>query len=39
MSISLFYCCEKVFPEKDNFYSHHNMEDFTDADYTHQKRC
>ena len=23
--------------EKDNFYSHLNMEDIIDADYTHQK--
>ena len=25
------------FPEKDNFYSHLNMEDITDADYTYAK--
>ena len=54
ISISLFYCCEKVFthrnifdmwenfneislPEKENFYSHINMEDITDADYTQAK--
>ena len=39
--ISLFYCCEKFnetsLPEKD-FYSHLNMEDNSDADYTHGKR-
>ena len=47
--MSVFYCCEKVYPyeymddweklnetslpEKENFYSHLNMEDTTDADY------
>ena len=48
--ISLFYCSEKVFilmniwmvetslPEKEDFYNHLNMEDITDADYTHTKR-
>ena len=25
-------------PEKENFYSHYNKEDITDADYTHAKR-
>ena len=25
-------------PEKENFYSHFNMEDITDADYMHTKR-
>ena len=25
-------------PEKENFYSHLNVEDITDADYTHAKR-
>ena len=25
------------FPEKDNFYSHLNMKDITDADYTYAK--
>ena len=25
-------------PEKENFYSHLNMEDITDADYAHAKR-
>ena len=29
---------ETLFPEKENFYSHLNMEDITDADYTHAKR-
>ena len=47
--ISLFYCCEKVFthtkekvsetslPENEVFYSHLNIEEITDADYTHKK--
>ena len=35
--ISLFYCCKKVSEDRD-FYSHLNMEDITDADYTHAKR-
>ena len=34
--------CEKFnetsLQEKDNFYIHLNMEDITDADYTHTKR-
>ena len=34
--------CEKFnktsLPEKKYFYSHLNMEDITDADYTHSKR-
>ena len=29
---------EKSLPEKENFYSHINMEHITDADYTHAKR-
>ena len=29
---------EKLLPEKEDFYSHLNMEDITDADYTHAKR-
>ena len=29
---------EKSLPEKEDFYSHLNMEDFTDADYGHAKR-
>ena len=29
---------ETSLPEKDGFYSHLNMEDITDADYTHTKR-
>ena len=29
---------EKSFPEKEDFYSHLNMEDITDADYVHAKR-
>ena len=41
ISISLFYCCEKfnetLLPEKEDFYSHLNMEDITDADYMHGK--
>ena len=48
ITISLFYYYEKVFiltniwmigkPEKADFYSHLNMEDITDANYTHAKR-
>ena len=26
---------ENLLPKKENFYSHLNMEDITDADYTH----
>ena len=29
---------ETSLPEKDDFYSHLNMEDITDADYTNAKR-
>ena len=29
---------ETSLPEKEDFYSHSNMEDITDADYTHSKR-
>ena len=29
---------EKSLYEEENFYSHLNMEDITDADYTHAKR-
>ena len=29
---------ETSLPEKDDFYSHLNMEDFADADYTHAKK-
>ena len=29
---------ETSLPEKEAFYSHVNMEDITDADYTHAKR-
>ena len=29
---------ETSLPEKDDFYSHLNMEDITDADYVHPKR-
>ena len=29
---------EKLLYEEENFYSHLNMEDITDADYTHAKR-
>ena len=29
---------ETTLPEKDDFYGHLNMEDITDADYTHAKR-
>ena len=29
---------ETLLPEKKDFYSHLNMEDITDADYTHVKR-
>ena len=28
----------KTLPEKEDFYSHLNMEDITDADYTHGER-
>ena len=28
---------ETSLPEKKDFYNHLNMEDFTDADYTHAK--
>ena len=48
MSISLFYCCERVFihnryneallPENKDFYSRLNMEDITDTDYMYAKR-
>ena len=31
-------CSETSLHEKEVFYSHLNMEDFTDADYTHAKR-
>ena len=31
-------CAETSFAEKENFYSHLNMKDITDADYTHEKR-
>ena len=33
------FCDIKNFtlPEKEDFYSHLNMEDITDADYTHEK--
>ena len=27
------------FPEKEDFHSHLNLKDITDADYTHAKRC
>ena len=27
-----------IIPEKDNFYTHLNMNDITDEDYTHAKR-
>ena len=53
ITISLFYCCEMVYPyeymddwekfnqtslpEKEDFDSHVNIEDITDADYTHKK--
>ena len=30
--------CETSLPEKEDFYSHLNMEDITDADYAHVKR-
>ena len=34
--------CKKIsetfLPEKEDFYSHLNMEDITDADYTHAKK-
>ena len=29
---------EVSFPEKEDFYSHLNLEDITDADYAHAKR-
>ena len=29
---------ETLLPEKEDFYSHLNMEDITDADYSHAKR-
>ena len=29
---------ETLLPEKEDFYSHLNIEDITDADYTHSKR-
>ena len=29
---------EILLPEKEDFYSHLNMEDITDADYAHAKR-
>ena len=29
---------ETSLPEKEDFYSHLNMEDIIDADYTHRKR-
>ena len=29
---------ETLLPEKEDFYSHLNMEDITDADYAHAKR-
>ena len=29
---------ETLLPEKEDFHSHLNMEDITDADYTHTKR-
>ena len=29
---------ETSLPEKEDFYSHSNMEDVTDADYAHTKR-
>ena len=29
---------EKLLPEKENFFTYLNMEDITDADYTHAKR-
>ena len=31
-------CNQISLPEKGDFYSHLNMEDITDADYTHAKR-
>ena len=30
---------ERSLPEQDNFYSHLNMEDFTDVDYAYAKVC
>ena len=46
ITISLFYYYKKMFiltnettlPEKDDFYSHLNIEDITDADNPHAKR-
>ena len=47
ISISLFYCCEKMFPLwihgwlgkiKGRFTSHLNIGDITDVDYTFAKR-
>ena len=47
ISISFFHCCEKTFTlmnkwmigknfnEKEDFHSYLNLEDITDADYTH----
>ena len=29
---------ETLLPEKEDFYSHLNMEDITDADYSHAQR-
>ena len=31
-------CNEASLPEKEDFYSHLDIEDITDADYTHAKR-
>ena len=31
-------CNGTSLPEKEDFYSHLNIEDITDADYTHAKR-
>ena len=43
ISLKLIFSTKKKFnetllPEKEDFYSHLNMEDVTDADYTHTKR-
>ena len=40
ITTSLFYYCEKEtsLPEKEDSYSHLNMEDISDADYAHAKR-